>query len=72
MPSQFDNVYHKRFGKPSYDDESDMKHYQLKREANEILELKPPPIPTYEQEAEYIDWLKNDIKQDPSQRKVFP
>lgn len=42
-----------------------MNFYQLKREADEVLELKPPPTPTAEQEVEYIDWLKDDLKSDP-------
>ena len=65
MPSQFDSTYHKRFAKPNYDSEEDKKIYQLRREADEVLELKPPPLPTPEMEVEYIDWLKEDLKTDP-------
>ena len=39
--------------------------YQLRREADEVLELKAPPVPTPEMEVEYIDWLKEDFKSDP-------
>ena len=65
MPSRFDPVYHKRFAQPIYDSDEDRKIQQLQREADEVLELRPPPVPTHEQEVEYIDWLKDDIKQDP-------
>ena len=37
----------------------------MRREADEVLELKKPGLPTPEMEVEYMDWLKNDLKSDP-------
>ena len=39
--------------------------YHLQKEADEVLELKVPDVPTPEQEVEYIDWLQEDFKSDP-------
>ena len=65
MPSHFDTSYNKQFSRPTYDSEEDRKIYELRREADEVLEMKQPPIPTPEMEVEYIDWLKDDFKSDP-------
>lgn len=37
----------------------------MTKEADEIFEVRPAPIPTPEMEVEYIDWLQNDLKSDP-------
>ena len=37
----------------------------MKREAEEVLELRPPSEPTPEMEVEYIEWLKDSFKSDP-------
>ena len=65
MPSHFDTSYNKLYSRPSYDSEEDKKIYQLRREADEVLELRQPPLPTPEMEVEYIDWLKDSFKSDP-------
>ena len=65
MPSHYDPTYHSRFSKPTYDSEEDKKYYELKREAEEVLELRRPSLPTPEMEVEYIDWLKDSFKSDP-------
>ena len=65
MPSNFDTGAQHRLSKPTYDSEEDRKYYETKREAEEILELKPAPLPTAEMEVEYIDWLKDSFKSDP-------
>ena len=65
MPSQFDDSYHNTFRKPSYDDEASKKWHQLKKEADEVFELRPAPVPKPEMEVEYIDWLQEDFKSDP-------
>jgi len=61
MPSTFDTTYHNVFRKPSFDDETGKKLYQLSKEADEVLEVKPAPVPTAEMEVEYIDWLQKDF-----------
>ena len=65
MPSQFDNTYHHVFRKPNFDDENSKKLYQLQKEADEALEVRPPPVPTQEQERAYMDFLQEDFKSDP-------
>lgn len=65
MPSTFDTTYHNVFRKPSFDDETGKKLYQLSKEADEVLEVKPAPVPTAEMEVEYIDWLQKDFQSDP-------
>ena len=65
MVSQFDTSYNDRFRRPTYDSIEDEKVQQLKREADELLEVRPPPIPTPEMEREYMDWLQADFKSDP-------
>ena len=40
MPSQFDASYNKLYSRPSYDSEEDKKTYQMRREADEVLELR--------------------------------
>lgn len=32
---------------------------------DEILEVRPPEVPTREMEDDYVDWLQNDLKSDP-------
>jgi len=65
MPSQFDTTYHQTFRKNTFDDEPSKRLYQLSKEADEVLEVRPPPVPTPEMEVEYIDWLQEDFKSDP-------
>jgi hypothetical protein len=65
MPSQYDNTYHGIFRRPVFDDAQDEKLYKLTREADEVFEMRPAPVPTAEMEVEYIDWLQEDLKSDP-------
>lgn len=65
MPSTFDTTYHNHFRKPVFDGEADKKWYQLNKVAEEVFEVAPAPVPTQEQEIEYIDWLQEDFKSDP-------
>lgn len=65
MSSTFDNSYHHVYKKPNFDDEMDRKMWQLNREADEVLEVRAPPVPTQEMENEYMDWLQDDFKSDP-------
>ena len=46
MPSQFDTTYNEHFRKPVFDTEGDKKLYQLTKEAEEVLEVRMPDIPT--------------------------
>ena len=46
MPSQFDTTYHEHFRKPSFDDEASKRLYEKTKEADEVLEVRPPPVPT--------------------------
>ena len=48
MPSQFDNSYHAYYRKPTFDDETSKELYQINKEANEVLELRTPDVPTPE------------------------
>jgi hypothetical protein len=48
MPSQFDTTYHDTFRKNSFDDEASKRLYQITKEADEVLEVRPPPLPTQE------------------------
>ena len=56
MPSQFDNSYHYEFSKATYDSPEEKILHQTIREADYVLERKPPREPTREEELEYIDW----------------
>ena len=53
MPSQFDTSYHSVYRKPTFDDEASKRLYQITKEADEVLELATPPVPTPEMEREY-------------------
>ena len=46
MPSQFDTSYHEVFRKPTFDDENSKKLYQMTKEADEVFEMRAPPVPT--------------------------
>jgi hypothetical protein len=56
MPSQYDNTYHWEYSRPSYDSKEEEEKFKLIREADTVLELKPPREPTRKEELEYIDW----------------
>lgn len=56
MPSQYDNTYHSEYAKPNFDTLEDKKKAQIIREADYILENKPPREPTREEELEYLTW----------------
>jgi len=57
MPSQFDTTYNEVFRKPTFDDAQSKKLWEVSKVADEIFELRRPPVPTLEKEREYIDWL---------------
>ena len=65
MPSQFDPTYHHVFRKPTFDGAMDKTIYQAQKEADEVLEVRPAPVPTQQMENEYMDWLQEDFKSDP-------
>jgi len=65
MPSSYDNTYNFQFRKPVFDDEQDKKMWEISREADEVFEERPPPVPTPQMEVDYIDWLREDFKSDP-------
>ena len=65
MPSSFDTTYHNIFRKPTFDDEGDKKMWQIRKEADEVFEMRPAPVPTQAQENEYMDFLQEDLKSDP-------
>jgi hypothetical protein len=65
MVSQFDSSYHATFRRTTYDSIEDQRTRRIQREAEEVLELRPAPIPDREAEVEYIDWLQEDFKSDP-------
>lgn len=50
MPSQYDNTYHHEYSKPTYDTVEDKIKFQTIREADHVLELRPPREPTREEE----------------------
>ena len=56
MPTQFDTTYHYKYSEPNYDSLDDKLKAQLIREADSVLEVKPPRSPTREEELEYQDW----------------
>jgi hypothetical protein len=65
MPSFYDNTYHNVYRKPVYDTEEDKIAVQNKRVKDEVFELRAPPVPTRQQEDEYMDFLANDLRSDP-------
>lgn len=65
MVSQFDSSYNNIYRRPVYDSKSDQTRRRFTREADELFEKAVPPIPTPEDEVEYIDWLKEDFMSDP-------
>jgi DNA-binding PadR family transcriptional regulator len=65
MPSSFDNTFNEHFRKPTFDDDGDKKLYQLTKEADEVFEERMPPVPTQEEEREYMEWLADDFRSDP-------
>lgn len=65
MVSHFDGSYNQTFRRTTYDSIEDQRARRMAREADEVLELRPPAVPTAEDEAEYIDWLQEDLKSDP-------
>jgi hypothetical protein len=56
MPTQIDNTYHYEFSKPTYDTEADKKKFQIIREADYVLENRPPSEPTRADELQYMEW----------------
>ena len=48
MPSQFDTTFHEVYRKPVFDGEGDKKLWQATKEADEVLEVAQPPLPTKE------------------------
>jgi len=56
MPSQFDNTYHYNFSQPVYDTPEEKIKFQTIREADYVLELRPPREPTRDEEIQYQDW----------------
>ena len=65
MPSTFDNTYHYRHSAAVYDSEADKKTIQNKRVFEEILEQRTPPVPTQQDENEYMDFLEESFRSDP-------
>ena len=65
MPSHYDNTYNYKMSEPSYDTDHDKLRTQIAREADAVLEMRPPPVPSREQEIAYIDWLAEDLRSDP-------
>jgi len=65
MPSFYDNTYHSKFRKPTYDREEDKIARQHKRVEEEIFEAAAVPEPTQQMENEYMDFLQEDFKSDP-------
>ena len=65
MPSVVQNTYNDLFSEPEYDSASDKQKYQMIREADEIMEIKPPRLPTQAEEDEYIDFLADSFREDP-------
>lgn len=53
------------YRKPVFDDAHSKKLWELTKTANEIFEVRKPPVPTQEMEREYVDWLQEDLKKDP-------
>jgi len=65
MPNQYDDTYHLRQAQPVYDTEKDKRYIQTQREVDGILELKPPRVPTQQDENAYMEFLKEDFMSDP-------
>lgn len=65
MPSHYDNTYNYKMSEPSYDRDHDKEKAHAAREADSVLEMRPPPVPSRDQEIAYIDWLAEDLRSDP-------
>ena len=65
MVSSFDGSYHNIYRRTTFDSVEDQRVRRMTREMDEVLEVAKPPVPTPEQEVEYIDWLQEDFKKDP-------
>lgn len=65
MPSSFDSTYHNIYRKPVFDDEGSRAIWEASREADEVLIPRAAPLPSRDQELEYMEWLKQDLKSDP-------
>lgn len=59
MPSQFDTSYNYEYSKPTFDEEADKLKAQVIREADNVLELRPPREPTRAEELAYQDWYES-------------
>jgi hypothetical protein len=53
MPGFFDNTYHYDYSRVTYDNPYDKIKYQTIREADAVLEEKPPREPTRDEEVAY-------------------
>ena len=62
--SHWDSSYNAIWSKPSFDTEEDKAKYRAMREADAILEVRKPSMPSRQEEVEYIEWLQNDILKD--------
>lgn len=64
MPRIHDTSYNKRLSKPEYYSDAQKEEYIQKRIADIIFEDDIPPVPTRQQELDYLNWLEEDFRKD--------
>lgn len=64
MPSTFDDGKNYRQSAAVYDQAFDQKMSEHNRVLDTVLEPRVPPVPTREQETEYLDFFEDSVKSD--------
>lgn len=64
MPRINDMSYHSIFSRPEFYSKDQREEYIQKRIDRTILEDKVPPIPTRQQELDYLEFLEKDLRND--------
>ena len=57
--------YHWEYSSPRFDTVEDKIRYQRIKEAEYILEPAVPDLPDRQTELDYMEWLGNDLRDDP-------
>ena len=65
MPTSFDKTYHFKYSAPSFTSEVEKDAATQQRVEDLIFEDVVPELPTREKELAYLEWLENDIREDP-------
>ena len=64
MPRAIDTSYHEVLSRPAFYDENQREEYLQKRIMKEILEPAVPPLPTRQQELDYMKTLEQEFRED--------